>query len=203
VSGNLVRQAIVIIAALLLPILPFVIIGELPGDEWLSARDNDASLFALTGTALLALDIFIPVPSSILGTLMAARLGFWLGFACIFAGLVAGNLVGFAITRLAVMRFRSWLPQFPKTTSLAVVFLTRPIPIVAEAMALAAGATRMPIRTFLLVGGSGNLIYALALAANGAALMPETSLTGRGLILPMLLPAATWFAWRAWTKKNA
>lgn len=202
-SGNLVRQATVIIAALLLPILPFVIIGELPGDEWLSARDNDASLFALTGTTLLALDIFIPVPSSILGTLMAARLGFWPGFACIFAGLVVGNLVGFGITRLAVRRFRSWLPQFPKTTSLAVVFLTRPIPIVAEAMALAAGATRMPVPTFLLVSGSGNLIYAFALAANGAALVTESFLTGRGLILPMLLPAATWLAWRAWTKKNA
>lgn len=201
-SGNFVRQTIVIIAALLLPIVPFVIIGELPGDEWLSAQDNDAFAFALTGSVLLTLDIFIPVPSSILGTLMAARLGFWPGFVCIFAGLVSGNLIGFAITRLAVARLRSWLPRFPRTTTLAVVFLTRPIPIVAEAMALAAGATRMPVKTFLMAIGSGNLIYACALAANGAALLPQSFLSGPGLVLPMFLPVATWAAWHIWAKKN-
>jgi len=91
------RQLVVIITALLIPILPFVIIGELPGERWLSAVDDNALLFGLTGSGLLALDIFLPIPSSILGTILGARLGFWPGTLCTWTGLVAGNLLGFGV----------------------------------------------------------------------------------------------------------
>lgn len=193
--GKHVRQLIVIITALLLPILPFVIIGELPGEMWLSSEDDNAAVFALTGTGLLILDIFLPIPSSILGTLLAARLGFWAGFVCTFAGLVSGNLLGFAITRFFAARIRDWLPEFPATTTFTLVFLSRPVPIVAEAMSFTAGATRMPVTSFLLASASGNLIYAAVLAANGATLVPQ-ALVGPGLILPMFLPVLAWAAWR-------
>jgi hypothetical protein len=49
---------------------------------------------------------------------------------------------------------------------------------------------------FLLACAAGNFVYAGALALNGAALVPE-ALLGPGLVLPMLLPAATWLVWRA------
>ena len=58
--GKIYRQSIVIIAALLVPILPFVIIGELPGERWLSSADENAWLFGLTGSGLLMLDIALP-----------------------------------------------------------------------------------------------------------------------------------------------
>ena len=74
-NKKLSRQLAIIIAALLVPIVPFVIIGELPGERWLSATDDDALRFALAGGGLLALDILLPVPSSIVATLLAARLG--------------------------------------------------------------------------------------------------------------------------------
>ena len=38
---NLYRLSLIIIVALLVPIVPFAIIGELPGEQWLSARDED------------------------------------------------------------------------------------------------------------------------------------------------------------------
>ena len=41
------RSALVILVALLIPVLPFAVIGELPGERWLSARDGDAFLFGL------------------------------------------------------------------------------------------------------------------------------------------------------------
>jgi uncharacterized membrane protein YdjX (TVP38/TMEM64 family) len=189
------RQSLVIIAALLIPILPFVIIGELPGEKWLSSTDDDALLFGLTGSGLLTIDILLPVPSSIVGTLLGARLGFWAGLIAIWTGLMIGNLLGYAVARFAATRLRSWLPEFPAATTLALVFLSRPVPVVAEAMALTAGATRMAILPYVSACAAGNLIYASVLAANGAALVPK-ALVGPGLIVPMLLPVIAWAAWK-------
>ena len=201
-NNKLSRQLAVIIAALLIPIVPFVIIGELPGERWLSANDGDALLFGLTGGGLLALDILLPVPSSIVATLLAARLGFWPGFFAAWLGLVAGNLVGFSLARFAVARFRSWLPAFPESTTLALVFLSRPVPVVAEAMALAAGTTRIPVAQFLLASAAGNFVYAAILAANGANFLPG-ALLGPGMAVPLLLPVVAWFGWRWWSRQRA
>ena len=195
------RQLVVIIAALSVPIVPFVIIGELPGETWLSSVDDNALLFGLMGSGLLTLDILLPIPSSILGTFLGARLGFWPGLLFTLTGLVAGNLISFSIARFASARIRSWLPAFPRKTTQALVFLSRPVPIVAEAVALAAGATRMPIHQFLLLCASGNAIYAIVLCGNGAALVPD-ALAGPGLVVPMLLPVLAWAIWQAMSKRE-
>jgi len=192
-QNKALRRFGVIIAALLIPILPFVIIGELPGDTWLSATDDDALLFGLTGSGLLVLDIALPVPSSIVGSLLGARLGFWAGFAATWTGLTAGHLLGYGVARLALTR---WRPDLPESPAMVIVFLSRPVPILAEAAALTAGANCMPVGRFVLACASGNAVYAGALAANGAALLPDALTGGPGLLLPMLLPVAAWGLWR-------
>ncbi len=193
--GKRTRQSLVIITTLLIPILPFVIIGELPGEKWLSSADSNALLFGLTGSALLFVDIFLPIPSSIVGTLLGARLGFWPGFLAIWVGLMAGNMLGYSLARFAMSHLQSWLPEFPTRTSLALVFLSRPVPVVAEALALTAGATRMAVVPYLLACAAGNLLYGLVLAANGATFIPD-AWVGPGLVVPMLLPVAAWLVWR-------
>ena len=70
------RSVLIIAAALCIPLVPFFIIGEMPGERWLSAADEHAGLFALAGAGLLAIDVLLPVPSSIVGTMLGARLGF-------------------------------------------------------------------------------------------------------------------------------
>jgi len=199
--GQRTRQSLVIIAALLIPILPFVIIGELPGERWLSAADDNALLFGLTGSGLLLADILLPIPSSIVGTLLGARLGFWAGFLSVWIGLMAGNLLGYSMARFAMTRLRSWFPAFPTRTTLALVFLSRPVPVVAEAMALTAGATRMAVLPYLSACAAGNTLYALVLAANGATFIPQ-AWVGPGLVVPMLLPVATWLTWRKLAGQN-
>lgn len=193
--GKRTRQALVIIAALLIPIVPFVIIGELPGEKWLSSADDNALLFGLTGSGLLLVDILLPIPSSIVGTLLGARLGFWAGLLSIWIGLMAGNLLGYSLARFALTRVRSWFPEFPTRTSLVLVFLSRPVPIVAEAVSLTAGATRMAVLPYLSACAAGNSLYALVLAANGATFIPDAWF-GPGLVVPMLLPVAAWLTWR-------
>ena len=74
-----------------IPIVPFVVIGELPGERWLSATDGSALVFAFTGGGLLTLDVLLPIPSSIVIALMGGRLGFYAGWFSAWLGLTAGN----------------------------------------------------------------------------------------------------------------
>jgi len=194
---NLYRQFLLIIVALLVPIIPFAIIGEMPGEKWLSATDESAWLFALAGGGLLAGDILLPLPSSIIGTLLGARLGLAPGFLVALAGLTAGHCAGYLAGRLALRRVGADLPELP---TLLIVFLSRPVPVLAEAMAIAAGASRMPFGHFLGAITAGNVVYAGVLAANGAMLLPD-ALLGPGLFIPMLLPVVAWAIWR-WTRRQ-
>lgn len=187
------RTALIITAALCIPLVPFFIIGELPGEQWLSARDDRALTFALAGAALLAADALLPVPSSIVGTMLGARLGFAAGFLAAFGGMMTGQVLAYAVSRWILRRREQALPSAP---TLVAVFLSRPVPVLAEAVAIAAGAARVSWPQFLLACGAGNAVYAGALALNGAALVPEAPL-GPGLVLPMLLPAGAWLIWRA------
>lgn len=183
---------LIIAAALCIPLVPFFMIGEMPGERWLSATDERAGLFALAGAGLLAVDVLLPVPSSVVGTMLGARLGFLPGFLATFAGIMLGQVGAYAASRWLLRRRAGELPAAP---TLLALFLSRPVPVLAEAMALAAGAARLRWSQFLLACGSGNLVYALALALNGAELVPHAPI-GPGLLLPMLLPAAGWLLWQ-------
>ena len=186
------RAALIIAAALSVPLLPFILVGELPGERWLSATDAHSAQFALAGAGLLAVDVLLPIPSSIVGTMLGARLGFGAGFAAAFAGMMVGQSAAYLVSRGLLRRRNDALPAAP---TLAAVFLSRPVPVLAEAVAFAAGAARLSWPQFLLACGSGNAVYAAALALNGAQLLPG-ALIGPGLLLPMLLPVAGWLIWR-------
>jgi membrane protein YqaA with SNARE-associated domain len=187
------RTVLVIIATLAVPIVPFVAIGELPGDRWLSGTDHNAFTFALLGSGLLVADVLLPVPSSVLGALLGARLGFALGFAATFAGLVLGHVLGYGVGRLALTRVGAELPVSP---TLLAVFASRPVPVLAEAMTLTAGAARTPFLPFVGAVLAGDALYAAALAAIGAEWLPRT-FVGIGLAVSVALPAVAWLAWRA------
>jgi uncharacterized membrane protein YdjX (TVP38/TMEM64 family) len=186
------RLILVIALALLIPIVPFAIIGELPGERWLSASDEQALVFGLTGMALLAADVLLPIPSSIVGTLLGARLGFWVGFAATFTGLMVGNLIGYGVGRWWFSRLRAVAPDAP---TLALLFISRPVPVFAEALVIAAGATRVNFVRVIATCAAGNLIYAAVLAGSGAAFIPS-GWAAPGLAVPMLLPPMAWYGWR-------
>jgi len=191
------RLGLVILIAILIPIIPFVIIGELPGERWLSATDENATLFGFTGMGLLAADVLLPIPSSIVGTMLGARLGFFQGWFWCWSGLLVGNSIGYLTGRLLLSRFS---PEISPTLSKLLLFASRPVPVLAEAITFTAGAEKMNFNSFLLVSLAGNGLYSLALTANGAALLPD-AMIGPGLILPMLLPVAAWLIWR-WLERK-
>lgn len=191
------RMTLIIIITLLIPIVPFAIIGELPGERWLSANDDNAFLFGLSGMTLLAADIFLPIPSSIVGTLLGARLGFVPGWLWCWTGLMLGHIAGYFAGRLMLAKLA---PDIPRTPTLILLFVSRPVPVLAEAFTFTAGAEKLNFKTFFLTILAGNGIYSLALAGNGAALLPD-AIAGPGVVLPMLLPVAGWLIWR-WVEKR-
>jgi uncharacterized membrane protein YdjX (TVP38/TMEM64 family) len=192
-AGWSARRATWILAcALLIPLVPFLILGELPGERWLSAHDGNAQYFAAVGAALLALDVLLPIPSSIVGWLLGARLGFTAGFAAAFVGLAVGNVVGYWLGRLLPQRYAVELPATP---SLLALFASRPVPVLAEAAVIAAGVARVDFRGVCISAGLGNALYAALLAWAGAASLPEDWL-GPAFLVPFVLPVGAWAVWR-------
>lgn len=181
-----------LLLAALIPIVPFALIGELPGDRWLAPSEGNALQFGAFGAALLALDVFLPIPSSILGTLLGARLGFGLGFLWTWAGLCCGLVLGYALGRLVPSRFAS---ELPRVSPLLLTFVSRPVPVLAEAVAVAAGVERVSFVRYAAAGALGNAAYAAVLAADGAELLPAAGV-GPALIVPMLLPVLGFGLWK-------
>ena len=163
------RFVLIITAALCIPLVPFFIIGELPGEQWLSATDEHAVTFALTGAGLLAADALLPIPSSIVGTLLGARLGFAAGFLAAFAGMMTGQVLAYAASRWLLRSREQALPSAP---TLVAVFLSRPVPVLAEAVAIAAGAACVSWPQFLLACGAGNPWELRMILSGGAACAP-------------------------------
>jgi membrane protein YqaA with SNARE-associated domain len=186
------KALVVILIALMFPILPFVVVGELPGERWLSASDDNVRDFSVMATGLLVADVLLPIPSSLVITLTSARLGFGLGWLLCWLGLTLGNILGYVLGRFWPARFA---PDFADQPALWVLLLSRPVPILAEAMIIAAGAART---NFLLAMGAcvvGNALYVAVLAAVGAALLAQQQ-TVWALVLVMLVPVVGWLLWR-------
>jgi uncharacterized membrane protein YdjX (TVP38/TMEM64 family) len=188
------RGLLIVGASVFVPIIPFLVVGELPGDRWLMRTDAHALLFGAVGCLLLAADLLLPIPSSVVGTLLAARLGAPVGGVLTLAGLMGSAGLGYLLGRLAPARLRA---RVGTTPSWVLVFLSRPVPVFAEALALSAGVLGMPPRRFLSASLAGNILYAAVLAFNGAHAIAGRQ-AGPGLVIPMLLPVAGFLLWRRW-----
>lgn len=158
------------LAAVAVPLLPFLAFGtrlDHAVADWLDPPPPPAVL-AVLEMGVLAADLLLPVPSSMVATLGGAQLGFVVGTACAWAGMTAGAMAGWWLGRTAAARRLAGLDGDEKAAlvrrqrrygPLAVV-LTRPVPLVAEATALLAGGTGMPCREFLFAAAGGNLAVA-------------------------------------------
>jgi 3-dehydroquinate synthase len=196
-SSAVKRVLVVLGCAVLVPIVPFALIGELPGQRWLDAQGDHALSIGAAGAGLLAIDVILPIPSSILGALLGGRLGFLLGFLWSWLGLCAGSALGYALGRLWPAHFAAGMSEVTgDAPASAVILLSRSVPVLAEAVSLAAGVARVPVARFALASVTGNGLYAAAMAGNGAALLPE-GLAGPGLVLPMIVPVAAFLYWRS------
>ncbi|MEI6240059.1 MAG: VTT domain-containing protein [Planctomycetia bacterium] len=195
---------ILTLAAIAVPVIPFLLFGtrldQLVAD-WLEPRPSPAVL-AFLEVGVLAADLVLPVPSSMVATLGGAELGIGLGTACAFLGMTAGSLAGWWLGKTAGARAlarlepadRLDLERRQQRLGPLLVVLTRPLPIVAEAAALVAGGSGMRLADFLPAAASGNLVIALLWSAAGGLGRAADSLP-LALVWSLVIPVA--LAWLA------
>ncbi|WP_158265520.1 TVP38/TMEM64 family protein [Blastopirellula marina] len=122
---------------------------------------------------LLAFDVFLPVPSSLVNTIAGAKLGILAGSLVCFGGLTVGAALGFGLAKMAGPAIKKrWLEegdaatlrQFADTWGVATLVITRPLPILAEAAVVLLGIQGLSWRKFwppvLLANGGIAIAYA-------------------------------------------
>lgn len=192
--ARLLRMVWLLALILLVPVIPFLAFGS-SLEEWLArweATEKSGAITAAVVVGVLATDIFLPVPSSVISTLGGVRLGWAGGTLASWLGMMAGSCLGFWIAR----RWgRPVAQRFAQTDDLEqicaaqdrfgpfLLVLLRGVPVLAEASVLLAGASDMAWRRFLPPVVLSNLGIALAYSAFG-------DIAGRHQWLPMAFAVA-------------
>src|SRR4051794_9095477 len=196
--------ASILLAAILVPFALFE--GTF---ERLGARMMSGDLAGWPAAALisgfLALDVVLPVPSSMVSTAAGAVMGMARGTAVVWVGMMAGSVLGYALGARAT----GVTGRFVGADSLAraervaaaygdwAIVVCRPVPVLAEASVVLAGLVHTPWPRFLALTAASNLGIAIAYAAIGAYSMSAGSflLTFAGAIL---LPGLAMLIARLW-----
>jgi uncharacterized membrane protein YdjX (TVP38/TMEM64 family) len=162
-------------ALIIIPFLIFEKQFEALG-TWLAEGHASGWVSGSIIAALLALDVFLPVPSSIVSTGAGVLLGFWRGAAVIWIGMSIGCAIGYAFGARAAAAARKLVGDdgleragsvMDRYGSWALV-VCRPIPVLAESSVVFAGLVRSPVQSFVWMTTLSNLGIALAYAAVGA-----------------------------------
>ena len=163
------------ILVLAVPIVPFLLFGEQVEkglDAW---RSDPPAPIIVAGAvvALLATDILLPIPSSLVCTLAGWELGAIGGAATAWTGMSLGAVLGFALARKFGPALVHWLvrpadltraAQLSERFGPALLVFSRGVPVLAEASVLLVGLHGLSWRRFLPPVLLSNLGLALAYA---------------------------------------
>lgn len=178
-KSTTLRWTLIIIAVLTLILLPFALFGD-QIDAWTetflqTAQRSWVSALVLGG--LLAADILIPTPSSLVSTAAGFLLGFLPGTLTSATGMLISCIVGYVLGqrmgRPFVLRTvgEDELRRLDNLyTRLGdwVIVICRPVPVLGEASVLFAGAGALNLPRFLFLTLLSNLAISLVYAAVGA-----------------------------------
>jgi uncharacterized membrane protein YdjX (TVP38/TMEM64 family) len=160
---------------------------------------------ALTVVLLLAIDLFLPVPSSLVMVLSGAAFGVAWGSALSLVGSLGGEWLGFELARRYGRRASRWVVDQEEILELeqqfarhgaAAVAITRALPIVMETMSIVAGLSQMRRSTFLLSSLVGTLPVVVIYAYAGAVSRQVGSIVPAVVIL-MAVAGLGWIWHRA------
>ena len=160
---------------------------------------------AMTVIGLLAADIVLPVPSSLIMVLSGAAFGVVWGSVLSLAGSIAGEWLGFELVRrygrgmsrrlVGDDEVRQLERLFAKHGAAAVI-VTRALPVVMETMSVVAGLSGMRRSTFLLSSVVGTLPIVVVYAYAGAVSRQMGSAVPAVIIL-IAMAGAAWIWYRA------
>ena len=172
------RLIVLVTAVALAIIVPFLLFGGTV-NAWAEGLVAQAGQRPLVAGGLLALllavDIVVPVPSSLVSTACGMALGFWGGTCASFAGMSVTALAGYFIgryasgyaARLVGVREAALLEDFHRRHGVWLLLALRPVPVLAEASVVFSGVARLPFRQVAAVTMLGNLAVSAVYAAIG------------------------------------
>ncbi|MBI1309817.1 hypothetical protein GC176_00810 [bacterium] len=188
---------------LAIPIVPFLLLGEAFEQDvqaWLQReREQTGGVLAAAVVGTLASDIFLPIPSSSVVTYAGGVIGLWPATLWSWLGLTIGACCGFGLSKLLGKPFAY---RFAEPDDLAkveaaatkygpaILLLSRPLPILAEACVLLFGTTTLTWRQFLLPVLAANLGIAFVYAACGAGFQDQKTLLTVAIVsgtVPLLI----------------
>ncbi|BBH71866.1 hypothetical protein ACTI_85510 [Actinoplanes sp. OR16] len=175
-----VRRLALIVVVLAVILVPFAVAGD-GMDRWVAGilrapADHPAAAALLLGL-LLAADVLLPVPSSLVSTSLGALLGGPAGTIVSTVGMTAACWVGYQLGRGAgrpVARRLIGGHDLTRLTATSAswgggaVLLLRAVPGLAEASTIAAGLGGMSRRRFLLLVACSNAVISAVYATTGA-----------------------------------
>jgi len=132
---------------------------------------------AVTVVALLASDLLLPIPSSVVMVLSGAAFGVVWGSALSLAGSIGGEWLGFELVRRYGRRASRSIVDDPERLRLervfarygaAAVVVTRALPVVMETMSVVAGLSGMSRAAFLTASLVGTAPIVVVYAYAGA-----------------------------------
>ena len=204
-SKHLFRLLALIAVVLAIPILPFVGFGDAMESRMTAWLDANMSPGAVAGLVigLLATDILLPVPSSVVSTFAGKTLGFWGGTAASWLGMTLGAGAAFALVRAfgrPLARRLAGPEELDRLDALSarfgplVLVLARPVPVFAEASVILMASARLSWWRFALAVGLSNLGIAAAYAILGDAVQLPVALAA-AIAVPLLAAAVARWCW--------
>ncbi|MGB0595384.1 MAG: TVP38/TMEM64 family protein [Rubripirellula sp.] len=175
---ELFRTLPLMCVVLLIPVVPFLFFGG-QLEDWLRGFTQNPPSPLVTSflvIGLLATDVLLPVPSSVISTLSGWQLGWMLGTFATWVGMNLGAVVGFGLARRYGKPFALWFTGSENLNRLheisdrygpTVLVFTRAMPVFAEAAVLMAGIHQLSWRKFLPAIVLSNLGIAVAYSALG------------------------------------
>lgn len=131
---------------------------------------------AVIGVLLLVADVFLPVPSSLVMVVHGTLFGATTGTLLSLVGSTAAAMTGFAIGRAgngAIRRFVTPVEHeragaMLRRWGVLAIAVSRPVPILAETIAILAGSSPLTWRQVALSAAAGSLVPSLVYAWAGA-----------------------------------
>jgi uncharacterized membrane protein YdjX (TVP38/TMEM64 family) len=155
---------------------------------------------------LLAADILIPVPSSVVMVLSGAAFGVLWGSILAFVGSIAGEWLGFELARkygtslstrlIGDEAERRRLDRILRTHGAAAVAVTRALPVVMETMSVVAGLSTMKRSAFLIASTIGTAPIVVVYAYAGA-MSREMGNLVPAIVIMIAVAAAGWVWYRS------
>lgn len=194
------------VVSLVLVIVVFITYENLEGKftTALNQVEEFKNQFALISFLILAADIVLPVPSSVVMYMNGYVLGIIGGSLVSLVALVVGSTLGYYLGKFTAMGVKAKKDErahlFLLKYGAFAILITRGIPILAESICLVCGYNKMPFKQYILLNTIGYIPLCLLYALFGQSGYNQNNFMF-SFIASLFVSAAFWFFGKTYLPK--